>query len=156
MASPRVLLADDSPEVLEKVAQLFRDDLDIVARLQNGQAALAAAASIDPDLVILDIAMPLLNGIQVASRLQDLGSRAKVVFLTVHEDQDYVEAAFSAGALGYVLKSRMLVRPIPWPCVSGSGWFNGTILIESKPMGGTTIHVRVPLDSEQSADRKVV
>jgi len=107
MAPPRVLLADDAPEILEKVMELLQHEFEIVARAQNGEAALDAAASTDPDVVILDISMPLLNGIQVATRLRDRGSRAKVIFVTVHEDSDYVEGAFSAGALGYVLKSRI-------------------------------------------------
>lgn len=102
-----MLLADDLPEMLEAAAQLLRDDLDIVTRAQNGQEALDAAARLNPDLLVLGISMPLLSGIQVASRLRELGCNAKVIFLTVHEDPDYVEAAWSVGALGYVLKSRI-------------------------------------------------
>ena len=113
MESPRVLLADDLPEMLEKVTQLLRDDFDIVGYARNGEEALQLAASLDPDLVILDFSMPLLNGIQVASRLRERGSKAKVVFLTVHEDRDYVEGAFSVGALGYVVKSHMVTDLIP-------------------------------------------
>jgi len=113
MAFPRVLLADDAPEMLERITQLLRDGFDIVGRAHNGEEALQAAASLDPDLVILDISMPLLNGIQVASSLRERGCRAKVIFVTVHEDRDYVEGAFSVGALGYVLKSRFASDLIP-------------------------------------------
>ena len=70
-------------------------------------------AILNPDLLVLDISMPILNGIQVATRLRELGSKAKVVFVTVHEDQDYIQAAFSAGASGYVFKSRMASDLIP-------------------------------------------
>jgi len=99
--------------MLQKVTQLLQDDFDVVGSAQNGQEAIEAAETLDPDLLVLDISMPILNGIQVASRLRDSGCRAKVIFLTVHEDRDYVEAAFSAGGLGYVLKSRVATDLIP-------------------------------------------
>jgi DNA-binding NarL/FixJ family response regulator len=104
---PRILLADDLPEIRERVTELLRCDFDIVATAQNGQQAVDAAATFDPDLVVLDISMPILNGIQVASRLRDLGCKARMVFFTVHEDPDYIEAAFSVGATAYVFKSRL-------------------------------------------------
>src|SRR6201982_2749097 len=107
MESPRVLLADDLPEMLRTVTQLLRDDFEIVGYAQDGEDALKAAVNCDPDLLVLDIEMPFRNGIQVASHLRDSGCRVKVIFLTVHEDRDYVEAAWCVGALGYVLKSRI-------------------------------------------------
>jgi DNA-binding NarL/FixJ family response regulator len=113
MASPRVLLADDLPEILDRVTQLLGDNCEIVGCAQNGEEAIEAARTLDPDLIVLDIAMPVLNGIQAASRLRDSGCKAKVIFLTVHEDRDYVEAAFAVGALGYVLKSRVATDLIP-------------------------------------------
>ena len=113
MGCPRVLLADDLPEMLQKAAQLLQDDFDVVGFAQNGQEAIEAAEALDPDLLVFDISMPILNGIQAASRLRDSGCKAKVIFLTVHEDRDYVEAAFSVGALGYVFKSRVATDLIP-------------------------------------------
>ena len=113
MESPRVLLADDSSEMLEKVTQLLRDNFEIVGCAQDGEDAIKTATTLNPDLLVLDIEMPLRNGIQVASRLRDSGCRAKVIFLTVHEDADYVEAAWSVGALGYVLKSRIVTDLLP-------------------------------------------
>ena len=113
MGYPRVLLADDLPEIRERVAELLRPDFDIVAIAQNGREAVESAATLNPDLIVLDISMPILNGIEVASRLRDLGCRAKVIFLTVHEDPDYVEAALSVGALGYVFKSRVATELVP-------------------------------------------
>src|SRR5215469_9229704 len=107
MSRPRVLLADDAPEMLESVMRLLGTDFDIVGLAQNGQEALESAIKLDPDLLILDISMPLLNGIQVASRLRERGYSARVIFVTVHEDRDYVEGAFAVGALGYVLKYRI-------------------------------------------------
>ena len=113
MSCPRVLLADDSPEMLEKVMRLLGTHFDIVGLAQNGEDALESAVRLNPDLVILDISMPLLNGIQVASRLRDRGCNAKVIFVTVHEDRDYIEGAFSVGALGYVLKARIAGDLVP-------------------------------------------
>ena len=71
MSRPRVLLADDASEMLEMFMRLLGTDFDIVALTQNGEEALESALRLDPDLVILDISMPLLNGIQVASRLRE-------------------------------------------------------------------------------------
>jgi len=110
---PRVLLADDLPEVHEKLIQLLRHDFEIVGSAYDGEQAMEAAKTHNPDLLILDISMPLLNGIQVASRLRETNCKAKVIFLTVHEDPDYVEAAFSVGALGYILKARFTSDLIP-------------------------------------------
>jgi len=113
MKSPRLLLADDLPEMLERATQLLRDDFEIVGYAQDGEEAIKAATTLNPDLLVLDIEMPLRNGIQVASHLRDLGCRTHVIFLTVHEDLDYVEAAWSVGALGYVLKSRIASDLLP-------------------------------------------
>jgi|SRR5215471_14002582 len=113
MGGTRVLLADDAPEILARVTELLQSDFDVIGSAQNGAQAMDAAAKLNPDLVVLDISMPILNGIQVASRLRQAGCRAKVIFLTVHDDQDYVEAAFSVGAQGYVLKPRLATDLIP-------------------------------------------
>src|SRR5262249_37847411 len=110
---PRVLLADDLPEVHEKLIQLLWRDFDIVGSAYDGEKAIEAAKTLNPDLLILDISMPLLNGIQVAAQLRETDCKAKLIFLTVHEDQDYVDAAFSMGALGYVLKPRFTTDLIP-------------------------------------------
>jgi DNA-binding NarL/FixJ family response regulator len=107
MASPRVVLADDAPEMLDLVKHLLGKDCDIVGLAHNGEEALDAVATLDPDLIILDISMPLIDGIQVARRLRERGHRAKIIFVTVHDDRDYVEAAWAAGALGYVFKSQL-------------------------------------------------
>ena len=113
MESLRVLLADDLPEMLETVTQLLRDDFEIVGYAQDGEEAIKAATAYNPDLLVLDIEMPFRNGIQVASHLRDSGCRAKVIFLTAHGDLDYIEAAWSIGALGYVLKSCIATDLLP-------------------------------------------
>lgn len=113
MGCPRVFLADDLRDIRERVKELLKKDFDIVGSAQNGQEAIQAATVLNPELLVLDISMPGLNGIQVASRLRESGCKSKVVFLTMHEDRDYVEAAFSVGALGYVVKSRIASDLIP-------------------------------------------
>jgi len=109
----RILLADDQQEMLETPSQLFDGEFDIVATAQDGQGAIEAVARLDPDLLVLDITMPVLSGIGAAARLKKSGCRAKVIFLTVHDDPDYVEAAFAVGGLGYVLKPRLTVDLLP-------------------------------------------
>jgi DNA-binding NarL/FixJ family response regulator len=109
----RILLADDQPELLEAVTRLLEDEFDVVAAVENGEEAIDAVANLDPDLLVLDISMPILNGLEVASFLKSSASRTKIIFLTIHEDIDFIETAFLAGALGYVLKSRFVIDLIP-------------------------------------------
>ena len=103
----RVLLADDHEPILSQVRAVLGDEFEIVGAVNNGRDAVREVQRLDPDVVVTDISMPLLNGLQAATRLKSLQARAKVVFLTVHEDEDYVAAAFAAGASGYVIKSNM-------------------------------------------------
>jgi DNA-binding NarL/FixJ family response regulator len=109
----RILLADDQREILQTAMRLLENEFEVVAAVANGELAIEAAARLAPDLIVLDISMPVLNGIEAACRLKESGSRAKVVFLTVHEDPVLVEAALSAGARGYVLKQRLATDLIP-------------------------------------------
>src|SRR5271167_2060650 len=113
MGLPRILLADDHPDMLKKVAQLLKGDFEVVAAVENGERLIEAAINLDPDLIVLDISMPVLNGIEAARCLKESGSQAKVIFLTMHEDPGFVTAAFSAGALGYVVKTRLVTDLIP-------------------------------------------
>lgn len=103
----RVLLADDRKDILERAVDLLSPEYDVVGTVCDGQALIEAVHASKPDVLVLDISMPVLNGIEAASRLRKNGSRAKLVFLTVHEDEDYVIAAHAIGALGYVTKLRM-------------------------------------------------
>src|SRR5580692_12474502 len=103
MTQSRVLIADDLPPVLATVAALLAGSFDVVAMESNGRAALNSALRVKPDLLVLDISMPLLSGIEVAQELKKLGNRAKIVFLTVHEDTDILKACQATGGLGYVI-----------------------------------------------------
>lgn len=103
----RVLIVDDNPAVHVVVGDLLGNAFDIVGSETDGLAALEAAAALMPDLIILDISMPGLGGLEVARRLRDGGSQARIVFLTVHDDADFVGEAMQAGANAYVVKRRM-------------------------------------------------
>jgi DNA-binding NarL/FixJ family response regulator len=109
----RILLADDHRGMLDIVARLLTEEFEIVAAVENGERAVEAAAALDPNVVILDISMPVMNGIEAAMRLKASGSRAKVIFLTVQAQAEFVSKAFSTGAFGYVLKPRLATDLIP-------------------------------------------
>jgi DNA-binding NarL/FixJ family response regulator len=103
----RVLLADDSPSMLQAARLILEPEFQIVGTVDDGRAVLDATESLKPDVVILDISMGLTSGLEAARLLTRVGSKAKIVFLTVHKDLEFVEEAFSAGAVGYVIKPRL-------------------------------------------------
>ncbi|HWI69931.1 MAG TPA: response regulator transcription factor [Nitrospiraceae bacterium] len=104
MPKPRVLLADDHVLVLEGFRRILQEHYDLVGTVGDGYALLAAAKTIQPDIVILDISMPLLNGIDTAAQLKKICPTAKIIIVTMHAGADYVRSAFEAGASAYVLK----------------------------------------------------
>ncbi len=103
----RVVLADDHREVTAKIRGILGDDFEIVEEVVNGVQAVSAVLALDPDILVTDISMPLLNGLQAARSIQKANSHVKIIFLTIHEDRDFIAAAFSAGATGYVTKRRL-------------------------------------------------
>lgn len=105
---PRILLADDEPDFLAVTARLLQPEFGIVQSVGDGQQVVDLAPRLDPDLLILDISMPVLSGLDAARAVQAAGGRAKVIFLTVHRDPEFVDAGFAAGASGYVIKSRLV------------------------------------------------
>lgn len=104
MGKIRVLLADDHEAILARVHTVLCDEFDVIGHVNNGQDAIVEVRRLDPDALVIDISMPILNGLQAVSQLCPR-CRTKVVFLTVHEDLDFVAAAFAAGASAYVLKA---------------------------------------------------
>ena len=104
---PTVVLADDHTGVLESVSRLLIPSYDIVATASDGQEALEAVLQYGPDIAVLDISMPGLDGLGVARAVRDKWCNTRIVFLTVHDDQDYISAALETGAHGYVLKSQL-------------------------------------------------
>ena len=113
MSKIRVLLADDHETVLERVRSILCKDFEVVGTVGNGRDAVAEVQRLDPDVLVIDISMPVLDGLQAVSRLHHRSSRTKVVFLTVREDQDYVDAALAAGASAYVTKSHVASDLVP-------------------------------------------
>jgi DNA-binding NarL/FixJ family response regulator len=105
-------LADDEPDFLAVSARLLEPEFEVVQTVGDGQQVLEETHRLKPDLIVLDISMPVLNGLDATRRLRSVDCRTKIVFLTVHGDPEYVEAGFAAGAKGYVLKSR-LVSDLP-------------------------------------------
>ncbi len=107
MNRARILLADDHKVMREYVVRLLKKDFEIVGAFADGQAIIEAAVGLEPDICLLDISMPILSGIEVARRLNVARTSAKVIFLTIHEDPDFVQAALATGAKGYVFKRCM-------------------------------------------------
>jgi DNA-binding NarL/FixJ family response regulator len=113
MTGRRVLLADDLTAILSAVANLLQESFEIVEMVSDGRTALEVALALQPDVVILDISMPGMSGIEVARELKRRGSTSKIVFLTVHEDADILATCRAAGGLGYVAKVLMETDLIP-------------------------------------------
>lgn len=109
----RVFLADDHEEVLRTVEVMLSQHFQIVGMAGDGRGVLELAPALCPDVLVIDICMPRMNGIEAAFRLKTCGCKMKVVFLTVHRDSDFFEAAMSAGTIGYVFKPHLWTDLIP-------------------------------------------
>ncbi len=105
MMRPRILLADDHSLLLEAFSKLLEAKYDIVGTATDGRKMLAMVSKLKPDVVLMDIAMPNLNGFDAGEKLKKLLPDVKLVFLTVNEDLDMVTEAFRIGANGYLLKN---------------------------------------------------
>jgi DNA-binding NarL/FixJ family response regulator len=104
VSRPRVLLADDHRVVAEGLKRLLAEDFELVGMVEDGRALIAAAKKLEPDVVVADISMPHLNGIDAMVQLKKDNARIKVVFLTMHQDAAYARRALEAGATGFVVK----------------------------------------------------
>ena len=105
MGKPRVLLADDHALILGAFEKLLAGECDIVGQVGDGRALVAAVEDLKPDVVVLDISMPLLNGLDAGRQIKQKSRSVKLVYLTMNEDPDLAAEAFRAGASGYLLKS---------------------------------------------------
>lgn len=105
MKRARILLADDHALTLEGILAILQPLHEVVGTVADGRALVEAAAKLRPDLIVLDITMPLLNGIDAAGLIRKLDPGVKLLFVTMHANPAYLEAVLSAGATGYVLKS---------------------------------------------------
>ena len=104
MNKARVLLADDHRIVIEGLKKLLEPEYDVVGTVEDGRALIAAAGELQPDVVVADISMPHLNGIEAVRQIREKNPQVKVVMLTMHHDVQYAVRAFEAGASGFVLK----------------------------------------------------
>lgn len=113
LVKTRVLLADDHSGLLDQIRLELGEAFEIVGAVGNGRDAVDAVLHLKPDVLVTDISMPILDGLQVAWHLLLAHSQTRIVFLTVHSDQDFVTAALSAGAYGYVTKPRLATDLVP-------------------------------------------
>ena len=104
MNRPRVLLADDHTLLLEAFQKLLIDEFDVVGAVSDGRALVAAVATLRPDVVVVDVSMPLLNGIDATRQIKQAQPETRIIILTMNEDPDLAAEAFRAGASGYLLK----------------------------------------------------
>jgi len=113
VARTRVVLADDHPQILEAARSVLTPRFDVVAAVGSGEDAIAATAKLDPDIVVLDIAMPGLNGFQTASAIAARGPRPRIAFMSAHVEHDYVLEGLSRGASAFIAKGRMRQDMVP-------------------------------------------
>ena len=113
MSRPRVLLADDHVGMIEAEFAILSAHFDVVGRVVDGVALVKEAQSLRPDVIVTDISLPVVNGIEAVRKIRESGSRAEFVFLTALREEEFVEACMEAGALGYVQKCRMKQDLVP-------------------------------------------
>jgi len=102
-----ILLADDHPNFPDMVQTFLEPSFEVIGKVTDGRALLVSAMNLKPDVIVTDVSMPLLNGIEAANQLRDLGCTSRVVFLTVHSDSDFIRAGLATGAFAFVLKSKL-------------------------------------------------
>ena len=141
MRRSRLLLADDHRLVLEGLERLLEPEFEVVGTVEDGRALLAAAQTLHPDVVLLDVSMPLLNGIDAARKLRKCCPGSKLIFVTMHDARAYVKAAFEAGGAGYVLKHSALRELIA--------------AIREVLSGGTYVSPEIGIDPDKSR-RKIL
>ena len=110
---PRVVVADDHRAMLDTLVRLLSSDFEVVSAVSDGLSVVTAATQLAPDLLVLDIAMPRLNGIAAAARAKESGSTAKVVFVTNLHDREFVRESLALGDVGFVVKDRLVADLLP-------------------------------------------
>jgi DNA-binding NarL/FixJ family response regulator len=131
----RVLLADDHPAMLSLAVAALALTCAVVGSVRDARELLASVRRLEPEVVVLDITMPEMNGLEAARELRRSYPGIRLVFLTVHEDADYVRAAFAAGGLGYVVKSRLALDLLPAvrAALAGQRFLSPTVHLEEEP-----------------------
>jgi len=106
VSRPRILLADSNESLLATVSELLCEEFEIVAAVTTGKEAIRCTSETSPDLILLDVVLDDMNGFELGNRLQKLAPLAKVLYLSMYDGPAFVDAAFAAGALGYVFKAQ--------------------------------------------------
>jgi DNA-binding NarL/FixJ family response regulator len=109
----RIVVADDSEPMLYMLRELLKADYDVVASVGDGRAAVEATERLKPELVLLDISMPIVDGFEAARQIKELRLSALIIFVSDHREKVYIEVAFSIGGSGYVIKSKMITELVP-------------------------------------------
>ncbi len=110
---PKILLADDHPPLLEAASTLLKPHFELIGIVTDGAMLVLEALRLRPQVIVTDITMPVMTGIDAVIQLRKSGSAAKIVFLTIHSEEEFLRACLAEGASGYVLKSRMKTHLIP-------------------------------------------
>ena len=109
----RVVLADDHQQMIARVRQTPGEEFEVVGAVEGGKQAVDAVLALNPDALVIDISMPILDGLQAAKQLQTANCPTRIIFLSIYDGRDFLDAAFSAGASGYVNKCRLSTDLIP-------------------------------------------
>jgi len=109
----RVLVADDHAAMLDNLVHMLSGEFDVVAAVGDGGSVITEAERVKPDLLVLDISMPVMSGIAAADHLKASGSAAKVVFVTMHHDREFVQESSLLGVVGFVVKDRLVSDLVP-------------------------------------------
>jgi len=137
MANARILVADDHAGTRALIASLLKSEFDVVATVADGQAAVAATGALHPDVVVLDIAMPMLNGFEAAAIIRELPDAPRIVFCTAYDDVEFAKTAFAHGATALVRKRDMLVELVS--AVRRALKFHGVYFYEDAPSLSRTV-----------------
>ncbi len=113
MIRPRVFLADDHPDFLKLETAFLKPHFELIGTAADGASLVSGVLRLRPDVVVADITMPIVSGIDAVRQLVRSGSTAKFIFLTIHSSEEYVQACLEQGARGFVTKSRMSSHLIP-------------------------------------------
>jgi DNA-binding NarL/FixJ family response regulator len=129
MRKIRVLLADDHEVLLAKVRGMLGEDFEIVSSVNNGQDAVTEVVRLRPDVLVIDISMPFLNGLEAVSQLRFSSIATKIVILTVHADPEIASAALHLGASGYVVKEQIATDLVPaiHECLQGGRYISSSV-----------------------------
>ncbi|MCC7339781.1 MAG: response regulator transcription factor [Bryobacterales bacterium] len=154
----RILLADDHSVVRQGFSAILRtqDDMDVIAEATNGREAIEKALALKPDVIVMDVAMPELNGIEATRRIQDEAPRSRILALSMHKDAVYVREILRAGARGYLLKDAIdtdlisAVRAV----AQGDGYISPAV--SEAVLSDYRKHVTNPLDLLSSREREVL